>query len=240
VRRARAAINIPVIASLNGSSLSGWVEYAALIEQAGAAALELNMYHVPTDLMESGADIEARYTDIAGAVCAAVSLPVSIKLTPHLSAIGHFANTLVTAGVRGLVLFNRLLPPDIDLLRLRLTDTLELSTPAELRLPLLWTAILAGRTNQASLAASTGIGTSVDVVKCIIAGADVVMTTSAILRAGPGEMRHLVDGLERWMEEHDFSALDGLRGLLSWQRSKDRSLYTRVNYLRILERYADA
>ncbi len=237
VHRARAAVDIPVIASLNGSSVAGWVEYASLIEQAGAAALELNMYHVPTDLAESGRDIEARYTEIVGAICGSVSLPVSIKLTPFLSSIGHFANTLVGFGAGGLVLFNRLLQPDIDLVRLRLADTLELSTPAELRLPLLWTAILAGRTNQACLATSTGVATPADVVKCILAGADVVMTTSAILHGGIGEMRNLVNGLQRWMEEREFDALVEMRGMLSWQRSKDRGIYDRASYLRILERY---
>ena len=195
------------------------------------------MYHVPTDLAESGRDIEARYTEIVGAICGSVSLPVSIKLTPFLSSIGHFANTLVGFGAGGLVLFNRLLQPDIDLVRLRLADALELSTPAELRLPLLWTAILAGRTNRACLATSTGVATPADVVKCILAGADVVMTTSAILHGGIGEMRNLVNGLQRWMEEREFDALVEMRGMLSWQRSKDRGIYDRASYLRILERY---
>jgi dihydroorotate dehydrogenase (fumarate) len=237
VHRARSAVGIPVIASLNGSSKAGWVDYAKSIEQAGAAALELNMYHVPADLSESGADIEARYTGIVSAVCAAVTLPVAVKLPPHLSSIGHFANTLVARGAAGLVLFNRLLQPDIDLVRLRLTDTLELSTPAELRLPLLWIAILAGRTN-ASLAASSGVAGPEDVVKCILAGADVVMTTSAILHGGIGTVSTLVNGLRRWMDERQFTSLDEMRGLLSWERSKDRTVYTRANYLRILERYS--
>jgi dihydroorotate dehydrogenase (fumarate) len=239
VRRAREAAGIPVIASLNGSSKAGWIDYAKSIEQAGAAALELNMYHVPTDLSESGRDIEARYTDIVGAVCRSVTLPVSIKLTPYLSSIGHFANTLVEQGAAGLVLFNRLLQPDFDLVRLRLTDTLELSTPAELRLPLLWTALLAGRT-KASLAASSGVATSTDVAKCILAGADVVMTTSAILHGGTGTVSTLVKGLRTWMEEREFVDLDAMRGLLSWERSKDRSVYTRANYLRIIEQYSAA
>lgn len=238
VRRAREAVDIPIIASLNGSSKAGWVDFAKLIEQTGASALELNMYHVPTDLMESGRDIEARYSDIVGAVCGCMTLPVSIKLTPYLSSIGHFATVLVEQGAAGLVLFNRLLQPEFDLVRLRLTDTLELSTPAELRLPLLWTAILAGRVNQASLATSTGVATSEDVVKAILAGADVVMTTSAILHGGVDALTALVNGLRRWMAEREFTTLDQMRGLLSWQHSKDRSVYTRANYLRILERYS--
>ena len=160
-------------------------------------------------------------------------------MTPYLSSIGHFANTLVGQGAAGLVLFNRLLQPDFDLMRLRPTDTLELSTPAELRLPLLWTAILAGRTN-ASLAASSGVATPADVVKCILAGADVVMTTSAILGGGIDVMATLVQGLRLWMDEREFTDLDGMRGLLSWNHSTDRSIYTRANYLRILEKYSAA
>jgi dihydroorotate dehydrogenase (fumarate) len=240
VRRAREAVAIPVIASLNGSTKAGWVEYAASIQQAGAVALELNMYHIPADLLESGRDIESRYIDIVDAVCDRITLPVSVKLTPYLSSIGHFANILVEHGAAGLVLFNRLLQPDMDLVALRLVDTLELSTPAELRLPLLWTAILAGRTKQASIATATGVATSSDVVKAILAGADTVMTTSAILHGGTGTMTKLVSGLHTWMEEREFSDIAEMRGILSWARSKDRSAYTRANYLRILERYSAA
>ena len=238
VHRSRDAVSIPIIASLNGSSKAGWVEYAELLEQAGAMAIELNMYHIPTDLLESGAQIEARYTGIVTAVCASVSVPVSIKLTPHLSAIGHFAISLIERGAAGLVLFNRLLQPDMDIVKLRLVDSLELSSAAELRLPLLWTAILAGRTNGGSIATATGISGSDDVIKAILAGADAVMTTSALLRGGVGTVTDLVAGLQRWMQEREFASLDDMRGVMSWQRSKDRSVYTRANYLRILERYA--
>ncbi len=237
VRRSRAAMSIPVIASLNGSSKAGWVEYAKLLEQAGAVAIELNMYHVPADLLESGRDVEARYSAIVEAVCSCVAIPVSVKLTPYLSSIGHFALTLVDQGAAGLVLFNRLLQPDMDLLKLRLVDSLELSTPSELRLPLLWTAILSGRSKQASLATATGITTSHDVVKAILAGADAVMTTSALLRDGATEITQLIDGLRRWMAEREIVKLDDMRGMLSWQRSKDRSVYTRANYIRILDHY---
>jgi dihydroorotate dehydrogenase (fumarate) len=185
VRRGTEAVSIPIIASLNGSSRAGWIEYARLIEQAGAKAIELNMYHVPTDLLESGRDVEVRYTEIVQAVCGSIELPVAVKLTPYLSSIGHFAATLVEHGAAGLVLFNRLLQPDIDLLHMSLTDSLDLSEPTEMRLPLLWIAILAGRT-KASLAASTGVSTVTDVVKYLLAGADVVMTTSALVSAQPG------------------------------------------------------
>jgi len=196
VRQARTAVAIPIIASLNGSSRAGWTDYARLIEQAGAAALELNMYHVPTDLIESGQVIETRYTEIVQAICGSVTLPVSVKLAPYLSSIGHFAGQLVQRGAAGLVLFNRLLEPDIDLLRMTLTDRLELSASNEMRLPLLWIAILSGRT-KASLAASTGVCDVDGVVKYLLAGADVVMTTSALLRHGVGYMSTLVSGLGR-------------------------------------------
>lgn len=238
VRRGKEAVNIPIIASLNGSSRAGWIEHAKLVEQAGAAALELNMYHVPTNLLESGRDIEAHYIDIVKAVSGSIGLPVSVKLTPYLSAIGHFAVTLVEHGAAGLVLFNRLMEPDIDLLHMKLTDTLELSDPAELRLPLLWTAILAGRTKAASLAVSTGVRDVDSVVKCLLAGADVVMTTSALLRDGIGHMSTLTNGLRQWMEVREIASLADMRGMMSWQRSRDRSVYTRANYLRILEHYA--
>jgi dihydroorotate dehydrogenase (fumarate) len=237
IRRGTEAVAIPVIASLNGSSRAGWIEYARLVEQAGAAALELNMYHIPTDPLESGRDVEARYVEIVDAVCGSVGLPVSVKLTPYLSSIGHFAETLAEHGVAGLVLFNRLMEPDIDLLRMTLTDTLELSEPPEMRLPLLWIAILAGR-NRASLAASTGVSTVTDVAKFLLAGADVVMTTSALLRHDIDYMATLVNGLRTWMEEREIASLANMRGMMSWKRSRDRSVYTRANYLRILELYA--
>lgn len=237
MRRAREALSIPVIASLNGASKAGWVEYAKLYEQAGAVAIELNMYHVPTDLQESGHDIEAQYRDIVKAVCSSVTIPVSVKLTPFLSAIGHTGAALVDDGAAGLVLFNRSMQPEIDLLQMKLTDSLTLSDPGELRLPLLWIAILAGRT-KASLAASSGVRQVSDVVKCLLAGADVVMTTSALLREGIGYMATLVRGLDQWMQEREIASLADMRGMMSWQRNRDRSVYTRANYLRILEHYA--
>jgi len=233
IRQATEAVKIPIIASLNGSSRAGWIDYARRIEQAGAAALELNIYHVPTDLTESGRDVEDRCADVVAAVCGAVTLPVSVKLTPHLSSVGQFAVALAQRGAAGLVLFNRMLQPEIDVVNLRLTDTLELSQSDELRLPLLWIAILAGRTS-ASLAASSGVATPIDVVRCLLAGADAVMTTSALLRNGPGYISVLTAGLRAWMDEREFATVADMRGVMSWQRSSDRSAYTRASYLRIL------
>jgi dihydroorotate dehydrogenase (fumarate) len=237
IRRARAAVGIPIIASLNGSSRAGWADFAKLIEQAGASALELNMYHVPTDLIESGQVIEARYSAIVEAVCGEVALPVAVKLTPYLSSIGHFSELLVAHGAAGLVLFNRLLEPDIDLPAMKLSDQLELSAPEEMRLPMLWIAILSGRI-KASLAASTGVSDVASVIKYVLAGADVVMTTSALLRHGVGYMATLVDGLRAWMEEREIGSLADMRGMMSLLRSRDQSVYSRANYIRILGRYA--
>jgi dihydroorotate dehydrogenase (fumarate) len=237
IRRGTEAVTVPLIASLNGSSRAGWTDYARQIAQAGASALELNMYHVPTDLLESGSDVEARFIGIVDDVCRSVTIPVSVKLTPNLSSVGHFTQTLVEHGASGVVLFNRLLQPDIDLLRMTLNDSLELSQPSELRLPLLWIAILAGRT-KASLAASSGVATATEAVKCILAGADVVMATSALLRHDIGYMATLAQGLRNWMDEREIATLADMRGMFSWERSRDRSVYTRANYLRILERYA--
>jgi dihydroorotate dehydrogenase (fumarate) len=238
VRRAKTAVAIPIIASLNGSSRAGWIDYARLIEQAGADALELNLYHVPTDLLESGHDVEARHIDIVQAICASVALPISVKLTPFMSSLGHFAATLVRQGASGLVLFNRLLEPDIDLARMTLTDRLALSEDEEMRVPMLWTAILSGRVT-ASLAASGGVTDVTGVVKYLLAGADVVMTTSALLRHDIGYMAALVGGLRRWMEVRDIASVDDMRGMMSWRRGHDRGAYTRANYLRILEHYVE-
>jgi dihydroorotate dehydrogenase (fumarate) len=239
VRRAREAVSIPIIASLNGSSRAGWIDHAWLMEQAGATALELNMYHIPVDPLESGIDVEARYLEIIRAVRGSIELPISVKVTPYLSSLGHFAATIVEQGAAGLVLFNRLLEPDIDLSRMRLVDTLTLSNPGEMRLPMLWIALLSGRTN-ASLAASGGVSDVTDVVKYLLAGADVVMTTSALLRHGIEYAETLVNGLHRWMEERGIASVASIRGMMSWHRSSDRDVYTRANYLRILERYATA
>ena len=236
VRRAREAVAVPIIASLNGSSRAGWIDYARLIEEAGAAALELNMYHVPTDLFESGRDVEARYGEIVREVCGSVTLPVAVKLTPYLSSFGNFATTIVEQGAGGLVLFSRLLEPDIDLSRMKLVDALALSDPSEMRLPLLWIAILAGRTT-ASLAASGGVAQATDVVKYLLAGADVVMTTSALLRHDIEYMATLVGDLRKWMEVREIASLASLRGMMSWRRGGDRDAYTRANYLRILGQY---
>ncbi len=239
VRRAREAVAIPIIASLNGSSRAGWVDYAQRIEEAGASALELNIYHIPADLFETGRDVEARHLDIVQTVCGSIDLPVSVKLTPHLSSLGHVATTLVEQGARGLVLFNRLLEPDIDLSRMTLTDRVTLSGPDDMRLPMLWIALLSGRTT-ASLAASGGVSGVADVVKYLLTGADVVMTTSALIRHDIEFMTALVNGLRQWMQERGIASVAGMRGMMNWRNGRDRDTWTRANYLRILGEHTSA
>ena len=236
VRRANEAVAIPIIASLNGSSRAGWIDHARLLEEAGAAAIELNLYHVPADLFESGREVEARFTDIVNAVYRSIALPVAVKLTPYVSSPGDLAMTLVEAGAAGLVLFNRVLEPDIDLSQMRLLDRPTLSDPSDMRQPMLWISILSGRI-KASLAASGGVSSVDDVVKYLLAGADVVMSTSALLRHDVEYIGTLVHELRRWLEEREVASVDGIRGIMSWRQSAARDIYTRANYLRILEGY---
>ena len=237
VQRARAAVDVPIIASLNGVTPGGWVEYATRLEQAGAHAIELNVYHIPAGLEETGRDVEARTLHVLRAVKAAVSIPVAIKLGPFWSAFGHMARQLDEAGADGLVLFNRFYQPDFDLERRQVVPSLELSTPGELRLPLLWTAVLHGRV-RASLAASTGVHSPIEVVKYLLAGADVVMTTSALLRHGPSHLRLLKDGLSEWLERNNAASVAQVRGSMSQRKVADPAAFERANYLEILESYA--
>jgi dihydroorotate dehydrogenase (fumarate) len=233
IRRAREAVDIPVIASLNGITDAGWIEYARLVEQAGADAIELNVYFIPADPLLSGRDVERRYLDILQAVKQVVDIPVAMKLSPHFSAIGNFVGELDRAGADGFVLFNRFYQPEIDLTKLKLRHDLELSAPAEIRLPLLWIGLLAGHVN-ASLAATTGVETVDQVIKYLLVGADVVMTTSALLRHGAGHMKSLVDGLERWLDARDLAAIGDLRGTMSQRRIKDPTAFERANYIQVL------
>lgn len=236
IRAARAAIAIPVIASLNAASLDDWVDYATEVEQAGASALELNIYFVAADLALNAAEVEKRYLDIVRAVKHRVSIPVAVKLSPYFSSLGAMAVDLGSAGADGLVLFNRFYQPDIDVVRLKIRNDIELSQSAEMRLPLLWLAVLHGRVTP-SLAASTGVHTVEDVVKYLLAGADVVMTTSALLQFGIGHMRQLLDGLVDWLERREMQSLMPVRGLLSQRNVSNPADYERANYIKILEGY---
>jgi dihydroorotate dehydrogenase (fumarate) len=236
VRRAREAVDIPVIASLNGTTDEGWISYARLLEQAGASALELNVYFIPADLSLTGAAVEQRYLDIVRSVRAMVSVPVAIKLSPYFSSVGNMAVALEKAGADALVLFNRFYQPDIDLARLAVLPDLNLSSPNEIRLPLLWLAILSGRV-QASLAATTGVATADEVVKYLLVGADVVMATSALLRNGVDHMAVLLAGLKTWLAARGFASLDDVRGIMDQQSLDEPQAFERANYIKILESY---
>jgi dihydroorotate dehydrogenase (fumarate) len=222
-----------VIASLNGATPSGWVSYAAELEQAGASAIELNVYLVPTDPALTGGDVEAHYLDVLRAVKRAVRIPVAMKLPPFFSAPGDVVRMLDAAGADGFVLFNRFYQPDIDLATLRVQRDLALSTPAEIRLPLLWLGVLAG-TLRGSLAASSGVESAEQVVKYLLVGADAVMTTSALLRHGVRHMATLVEGLAGWLDAREANLAD-IRGRMSRARLRDTDAYERANYIRILQ-----
>ena len=236
LRRASEAVAVPVIASLNGISRSGWCDYARLVEQAGANAIELNAYFVPSDLSLTGVEVEDLYLDVVRSVKSAVSIPVSVKLSPYFSAPGRMAVALAEAGADGLVLFNRFYQPDIDLTALRLQRDIELSSPAEIRLPLLWIGALAGNV-RASLAASSGVDSVEEVVKYLLVGADVVMTTTALLRHGLKHIETLVEGLRNWLAARDIDSVAGIRGRMSRGVLNDPTAFDRANYIRILQSY---
>ncbi|HIJ37882.1 MAG TPA: dihydroorotate dehydrogenase-like protein [Rhodospirillaceae bacterium] len=234
IRQAREAVDIPVIASLNGISRAGWTQYASEVEQAGANAIELNIYFLPTDCAPTGREVEERYLDILRAVKACTSIPVSMKLSPYFSSPGHFIKELDDAGADGFVLFNRFYQPDIDLRETAMTRDLRLSNRAEIRLPLLWIGSLAGRI-KGSIAASTGVATADEVLKYLLVGADVVMTASALIRHGIGHMRSLLEGLQAGMTVRELDHLDQLRGQLSRRSVTDPTAFDRANYVKILK-----
>lgn len=233
IRRAREAVAIPVIASLNGVTDAGWASFAGLIEEAGASAIELNVFYVPADPSLNSRAVEQRHVDVLRAVRRAVDIPIAIKLSPYFSAVGHFIRELDQEGAGGFVLFNRFYEPDIDLTTLELKRDLELSTASEIRLPLLWIAALSGRV-RGSLAASTGVETSDQVIKYLLVGADAVMTTSALLRHGIGHMRSLLDGLTQWLEARDIASVQEIRGKMSQRCVRDPTAFERANYIQIL------
>jgi dihydroorotate dehydrogenase (fumarate) len=234
IEQAARTLDIPLIASLNGVTDSGWVDYARDIEAAGAAAIELNIFFVPSDPTVSGRDVEARYCEVVRAVTSAVKIPVAVKIGPYFSSPGHMAGELVGAGAKGLVLFNRFYEPDIDPVTLTAQPSLELSSAYEMRLPLLWIGVLAGQT-KASLAATTGVENAEDVVKYLLAGADVVMTTSALLRHGIDHMRVLTDGLVDWLSSRGLSSPADIRGKMSHRNVDNPEAYERANYIKVLQ-----
>ena len=234
VEEGAAAIDVPLIASLNGASAGGWTATARRLQDAGAAGIELNIYFVPGDLAMSGAQVEERHLEIVSAVKSSVDIPVAVKLSPYFSSVGNMAVQLDAAGADALVLFNRFLQPDIDIDRLSVESGVSLSSPIEGRLPRTWIAVLHDRL-KASLAATTGVDTADDVVKYILAGADVVMTTSSLVRRGPAYAQVLVEGLDRWLNSHEI-ALDAARGLLAVPDEVEAGAYERAGYVSALEK----
>jgi dihydroorotate dehydrogenase (fumarate) len=234
IQAAKAAVNVPIIASLNGISTGGWVKYASLIEQAGADALELNIYYIPTDPHISGWHVEERYLDILHAVRQAVNIPIALKLSPFFSALANMALHAANAGANALVLFNRFYQPDFDLEMLEVTPRLVLSTSDELRLPLRWVAILYDRL-PIELAISTGVHTHLDVLKGIMAGAQVTMMTSELLQNGVTRICEIIQAMRDWMEQHEYESVTQMRGSLSQKAVANPTAFERANYMKVLD-----
>ena len=233
IRLAKAALAIPVIGSLNGVSRGGWVEYARLIQQAGADALELNIYMIPTDPEMSGPEVEQMYVDTVAAVRAEVTIPLAVKVSPYFSAMANMAKRLESAGADGLVLFNRFYQPDFDLDQLEVVPHLVLSTSWEMRLPLRWVAILYGRVD-VDFAITSGVHSHEDVIKGVMAGASATMMTSALLQNGISHVRGVLDGLARWMKEREYASIAQMRGSMSQKHVKEPAAFERANYMKML------
>jgi dihydroorotate dehydrogenase (fumarate) len=233
LERAAAAVEVPVIASLNGVTPGGWTDYARAMQDAGAAAIELNIYYLPGDPHIAGRDVEQRHIDVLTRVKDAVSVPVAVKVGPYFSSTGEMALALDAAGADALVLFNRFLQPDINPDTLTVVPAVELSNPAEGRLSRTWIALLHGRV-RAALAATTGVEDTADVARYLLAGADVVMTTSALLRHGPTYATVLLDGLTAWMDRKGFTSVDELRGILAVAPGTDEAAHERAGYVSAL------
>lgn len=236
IRKAKQATGIPIIASLNGVSTGGWIDYARKMEQAGADALELNIYMLATDPARSSAEIEQVYVDVLQAVKSSVKVPVAMKLSPFFSATAAMAKRLDEAGADGLALFNRFYQPDLDLEKLEVKACVSLSSSAELRLPLRWIAILYGRI-KASLAGTSGVHTAQDALKLIMAGADVAHMCSALLKNGPEYIGKVLTEMDSWLEEHEYANLKMARGSMSQKNVAEPAAYERANYIKALNSY---
>ncbi|MFZ0951687.1 MAG: dihydroorotate dehydrogenase-like protein [Candidatus Sulfotelmatobacter sp.] len=234
IRRAKAAVSVPIIASLNGTSVGGWTQYAKLIEQAGADALECNIYSISADPELSSTAVEQQYIDILKAVRSAVTIPVAVKLSPFFSSMANMAKRLDDAGANGLVLFNRFYQPDINLEELEIEPNVLLSTPQALRLPLTWIGILFGRI-RCSLAATSGVHGPEDVVKLLMVGADVTMLCSTLLRNGVGHLQRIEEGLLAWMEQHEYDSVQQMRGSMSQIRCPNPSAFERAQYMKAVK-----
>ncbi|MGM3307776.1 dihydroorotate dehydrogenase-like protein [Anabaena sp. WFMT] len=236
IRKAKEKVDIPIIASLNGSSVGGWTEYGKLIQEAGASALELNIYYVPTDPDLISQDIEQNYINILNAVKAAVTIPVAVKLSPYFTNTANMAKRLDDAGADGLVLFNRFYQPDINLETLEVEPHVLLSTPQAMRLPLRWIAILYGRIN-ADLAATSGIHNAHDVLKMLMVGANITMLCSVLMRHGIDHIRCIEQEMREWMEKHEYESVKQLQGSMSQLNCPNPSSFERAQYMRLLQTY---
>ncbi|OGO25553.1 MAG: dihydroorotate dehydrogenase [Chloroflexi bacterium RBG_16_52_11] len=236
ISRIKKAVSIPVIGSLNGATPGGWTDYAQRIEQAGADALELNMYTIATNPAISSSELEDQYIELVSEVRKNVRIPLAIKLSPFFTSLPNFANRLVQAGADGLVLFNRFYQPDLDLEELVVTPNLVLSKSDELRLPLRWIAILYNRV-KADFALTSGIHSAEDILKAVMAGASVTMTASALLHNGPRYATELLNGVQRWMEEHEYESILQMQGSMSQRSVSDPSAFERANYITVLSSY---
>jgi dihydroorotate dehydrogenase (fumarate) len=237
ISRAKAAVSIPIIASLNGVSDGGWTDYARKIQQAGADALELNIYTIPTDPAVTAEMVEKNYLDVLKTVKSAISIPVAIKMNPYFSATANMAKQLADNGANGLVLFNRFYQPDLDLENLEVLPHLQLSTSAEMSLPLRWLAILYGRV-PADLALSTGVHTAHDVMKGLMAGANVTMMTSELLQNGIGRIKQILNDMTAWMDENEYESIAQMRGSMSQKNVANPATFVRANYMKTLLSYA--
>jgi dihydroorotate dehydrogenase (fumarate) len=236
IHRAKDAVDIPIIGSLNGTSLGGWTDYAALIEEAGADALELNIYYLPTTTEVTGVEIEALYLEILSAVREVVTIPLAIKLSPFFSSVANMASRFVDHGADGLVLFNRFYQPDFDLENLEVGPRLVLSSSDDLRLPLRWVAILFGRLN-ADLAITSGIHTSQDVIKGLMAGAKVTMMASELLQNGVRRIGQVLNELVSWLHEHEYESVAQMIGAMSQKHCAEPAAFERANYMKMLQSY---
>ena len=236
IREAKRRVDIPIIANLNGATLGGWIDYAKQVQEAGANAIELNIYWIPTDLNLSGADVEQDYIDIVRSVKESVQIPVAVKISPFFSNMANMAKRLSEAGADGLVLFNRFYQPDIDIENLEIQPNLILSAPQDMRLPLTWIALLYGKL-PVSLAATSGISRAEDVVKLLMAGADVTMLVATLLRHGIGHIKTIEEEVIQWLTDHEYESLAQLRGSMSQQKCPNPSDFERVQYMRAIQSY---
>ena len=234
IHRAKGRVDFPVIASLNGITNEGWIDYSRQIEQAGADGLEVNIFFIPGDMRMSSAEVEHRYLNVIDGIKRSVKIPVAVKLNPYFSAMGNMSVRFQQAGANALVLFNRFYQPDFDIEKLSIKNDLQYSESSEIRLPLLWIAMLYGKLN-ISLAATTGVQSAVEVIKYLLAGADVVMTASSLYKKGIPYLITMHKELEEWMGRMGFDNIDAFRGSMSQQHISDPTAYERANYIKILE-----